>query len=106
MRLASYRTPKGAGYGVVTSDGIVDLTRRIGRKFPDLRALLSGGALAQAETIAKAPKKPDLKLTKVTFLPVIANPGKNVRVGHNDEEHRLEAGRDKPENPAFLTRVH
>jgi len=43
---------------IVIGDGIVDLTRRIGRKFPDLRALLAGGALAQAEKIAKAPRKP------------------------------------------------
>ena len=83
MKLASYRTPKSAGYGVVTGDGIVDLTRRVGRKYPDLRALLAGGALAQAEKIAKAAKKADLKLSKVAFLPVIPNPGKIVCVGLN-----------------------
>src|SRR3989441_9730871 len=105
MKLASYRTPKGAGYGVVTGDGIVDLTRRIGRKYPDLRALLAGGALAQAEKIAKAAKKADLKLSKVTFLPVIPNPGKIVCVGLNYEEHRMETGRDKTENPALFIRV-
>src|SRR5205809_7114892 len=105
MKLASYRTPKGAGYGVVTGDGIVDLTRRIGRKFPDLRALLAGGALAQAEKIAKAAKKADLKLSKATFLPVIPNPGKIVCVGLNYEEHRMETGRDKTENPALFLRV-
>src|SRR6266516_6799293 len=105
MKLASYRTPKGAGYGVVTGDGIVDLTRRIGRKFPDLRALLAGGALAQAKKIAKAAKKADLKLSKVTFLPVIPNPGKIVCVGLNYEEHRMETGRDKTENPALFIRV-
>src|SRR5438093_12022255 len=105
MRLASYRTPKGAGYGVVTNDGIVDLTRRIGRKFPDLRALLAAGALAEGEKIAKGAKKPDLKLSKVTFLPVIPNPGKIVCVGLNYEEHRMETGRDKSENPALFIRV-
>jgi len=102
MKLASYRTSKGAGYGVVTGDGIVDLTRRIGRKFPDLRALLAGGALAQAEKIAKAAKKADLKASKVNFLPVIPNPGKIVCVGLNYEEHRMETGRDKTENPALF----
>ncbi len=105
MKLASYRTSKGAGYGVVTNDGIVDLTRRLGRKYPDLRALLAGGALAQAEKIAKGAKKADLKLTKVTFLPVIPNPGKIVCVGLNYEEHRAETGRDKTENPALFIRV-
>src|SRR5207249_7170463 len=97
MKLASYRIPKGTGYGVVTGDGIVDLTRRIGRKYPDLRALLAGGALAEAEKIAKAAKKADLKLSKVTFLPVIPNPGKIVCVGLNYEEHRMETGRDRSE---------
>ena len=87
------------------NDGIVDLTRRIGRKFPDLRALLAGGALAQAEKIAKAAKTADLKLSKVPFLPVIPNPGKIVCVGLNYEEHRMETGRDKTENPALFIRV-
>ncbi len=105
MKLASYRTPKGAGYGIVIDDGIVDLTRRIGKKYPDLRALLAGGALAQAEKIAKAAKKADLKLDKISFLPVIPNPGKIICVGLNYEEHRMETGRDKTEHPALFIRV-
>jgi 2-keto-4-pentenoate hydratase/2-oxohepta-3-ene-1,7-dioic acid hydratase in catechol pathway len=105
MRIASYRTSKGAGYGIVIEDGIVDLTRRIGGKYPDLRALIAGGALAQGEKIAKGAKKTDLKLAKVSFLPVIANPGKIICVGLNYEEHRMETGRDKTENPALFIRV-
>jgi 2-keto-4-pentenoate hydratase/2-oxohepta-3-ene-1,7-dioic acid hydratase in catechol pathway len=105
MKLASYRTSKGAGYGIVRDDGIVDLTRRLGRKYPDLRALLAGGALAQAAKIAKSAKKADLRLSKVAFLPVIPNPGKILCVGLNYEEHRMETGRDKTENPALFIRV-
>ena len=105
MKLASYKTSKGAGYGVVRDDGVVDLTRRIGKKFPDLRALLAGNALGAAQKIAKAAKKPDFKIGKVTFLPVIPNPGKIVCVGLNYEEHRVETGRDKTENPALFIRV-
>ena len=105
MKLASYKTSKGPGYGVVRDDGIVDLTRRIGKKCPDLRALLAGNGLAQAQKIAKAAKKPDFKLARVTLLPVIPNPGKIVCVGLNYEEHRVETGRDKTENPALFIRV-
>ena len=105
MKLASYKTSKGPGYGVVRDDGIVDLTRRLGNKYPDLRALVSGNALSQAQKIAKTAKKPDLKLGKVVFLPVIPNPGKIVCVGLNYEEHRVETGRDKTENPALFIRV-
>jgi 2-keto-4-pentenoate hydratase/2-oxohepta-3-ene-1,7-dioic acid hydratase in catechol pathway len=105
VKLASYKTSKGAGYGVVTEAGIVDLTRRLGKKYPDLRALLTGNALAQAQKIAKAAKRSDLKTGKVAFLPVIPNPGKIVCVGLNYEEHRVETGRDKTENPALFLRV-
>src|SRR5882672_7696784 len=105
MKLASYKTSKGAGYGIVRDDGIVDLTKRIGRKYPDLRALLAGNGLAQAQKVAKAVKKPDFKVGKPSFLPVIPNPGKIVCVGLNYEEHRVETGRDKTENPALFMRV-
>jgi len=105
VRLASYKTSKGAGYGAVTDDGIVDLTRRLGRKYPDLRSLIADNGLALAHKIAKAAKKADFKVSRVTFLPVIPNPGKIVCVGLNYEEHRVETGRDKTENPALFIRV-
>jgi 2-keto-4-pentenoate hydratase/2-oxohepta-3-ene-1,7-dioic acid hydratase in catechol pathway len=105
VKLASYRTSKGAGYGVVTDHGIVDLARRLGRKFPDLRSLIAGNGLAQAQKIARNAKKAEFKTGKVTFLPVIPNPGKIVCVGLNYEEHRVETGRDKTENPALFIRV-
>jgi 2-keto-4-pentenoate hydratase/2-oxohepta-3-ene-1,7-dioic acid hydratase in catechol pathway len=104
VRLASYRSSKGAGYGVVTDSGIVDLTRRMGKKYPDLRALLAAGALKQAEKIAKG-ARPDLRPSRVKFLPVIPNPGKIICVGLNYEEHRVETGRDKTEQPALFVRV-
>ncbi|MGC2517933.1 MAG: fumarylacetoacetate hydrolase family protein [Burkholderiales bacterium] len=104
MKLASYRTQGGAGYGVVTDKGIVDLTRRLGSKYADLRALIAAGALAEAESAAKG-AAPDFQLSRITFLPVIPNPGKIICVGLNYEEHRVETGRDKTESPALFIRV-
>src|SRR5262249_2761405 len=101
----SYKTSKGPGYGIVRDDGIVDLTRRIGKKYPDLRALLASNGLGAAQKIAKAAKKTDFKISKASLLPVIPNPGKIVCVGLNYEEHRVETGRDKTENPALFIRV-
>src|SRR5882724_4005397 len=105
VKLASYKTSKGAGYGVVRDDGIVDLTRRLGNKYPDLRALIAGNGLGAAQKIAKVAKKADFKAGRVVFLPVIPNPGKIVCVGLNYEEHRMETGRDKTEHPALFLRV-
>jgi 2-keto-4-pentenoate hydratase/2-oxohepta-3-ene-1,7-dioic acid hydratase in catechol pathway len=103
MRLASFRTPKGAGYGAVTDRGIVDLGARIGNRFPDLKSLIEKNGLEEARTAASGPA--DYKESELAWLPVIPNPGKIVCVGLNYEQHRAETGREKTENPALFLRV-
>src|SRR3989449_1985172 len=103
MRLASFRTAQGASYGAVTNQGIVDLGRRLGNRYPDLRTLLERNGLEEARKAAGSPA--DYKESDVTWLPVIPNPGKIVCVGLNYEEHRQETGRDKTEQPALFLRL-
>jgi len=103
MRLASFRTAQGASYGAVTNNGIVDLGRRLGNRYSDLRTLLERNGLEEARRAAGAAA--DYKESEVTWLPVIPNPGKIVCVGLNYEEHRQETGRDKTEQPALFLRL-
>ncbi len=103
MKLASYTADGQARYGVVTEQGVVDLTRRIGARFPDLRALLAADALGDARTAA-AGASPDYRLADITLLPVIPNPDKILCVGLNYEDHVVETGREKTENPALFVR--
>ena len=103
MRLASFRTSKGASYGAVTDGGIVDLGKRIGNKYADLKALIAADALGEAKRLLN--EKHDFSKEEVEWLPVIPNPGKIVCVGLNYEEHRMETGRDKTEQPALFIRV-
>ncbi len=103
MRLASFRTAQGASYGAVTSQGIVDLGRRLGNRYSDLRALLERNGLEEARKAAGSPA--DYKESEVSWLPLIPNPGKIVCVGLNYEEHRQETGRDKTEQPALFLRL-
>jgi 2-keto-4-pentenoate hydratase/2-oxohepta-3-ene-1,7-dioic acid hydratase in catechol pathway len=103
MRLASFRTAQGASYGAVTKQGIVDLGRRLGNRYSDLRALLERNGLEDARKAAGSPA--DHKESEVTWLPVIPNPGKIVCVGLNYEGHRQETGRDKTEQPALFLRL-
>ena len=103
MRLASFKTPKGASYGAVTDKGIVDLGKRIGNRYKDLLSFIRDGGMVEAKELLS--QAPDHKESEVSWLPVIPSPGKIVCVGLNYEEHRVETGRDKTENPALFLRV-
>ena len=103
MRLASFKTSKGASYGAVTDRGIVDLGKRIGNKYPDLKALIAANGFGEAKKLLG--EKADFKEAEIEWLPVIPNPGKIICVGLNYEEHRQETGRDKTEQPALFIRV-
>jgi 2-keto-4-pentenoate hydratase/2-oxohepta-3-ene-1,7-dioic acid hydratase in catechol pathway len=104
MKLASYLLDARPSYGVVEGSGVVDLGRRIGAKYPDLRAVITANALDEAKRAA-AGQKPDASFDSLIHLPVIPNPDKIVCVGLNYEEHRVETNRDKTENPALFLRV-
>jgi 2-keto-4-pentenoate hydratase/2-oxohepta-3-ene-1,7-dioic acid hydratase in catechol pathway len=103
LKLASYTYQKSAGYGIVEGDGIIDLSRRIGARFPDIRTLLAREGLGEAKKAA-AGQKPDLKLSEVKLLPPIPNPGKIFCIGLNYEDHRQETKREKTEAPAVFVR--
>lgn len=103
MRLSSFRGANGPSYGVVTDRGVVDLGRRIGARYPDLRALIAGDALAEARRLSG--EAPDAQLDRLELLPVIPNPDKIVCVGLNYEEHRVETNREKTEHPAVFLRL-
>jgi 2-keto-4-pentenoate hydratase/2-oxohepta-3-ene-1,7-dioic acid hydratase in catechol pathway len=104
MRLATFKTAaQGASYGAVTGKGIVDLRRYLGNQYPDLKALIAGDGFAKIQQYLS--EAPDYQLSDVTWLPVIPNPDKIVCVGLNYEEHRVETGRDKTENPALFLRL-
>jgi 2-keto-4-pentenoate hydratase/2-oxohepta-3-ene-1,7-dioic acid hydratase in catechol pathway len=104
MRLASFRTAaQGASYGLVTDKGIVDLRRYLGNQYPDLKSLIAGNGFAAAAKQLSSPA--DYQHTDITWLPVIPNPERIVCVGLNYEEHRVETGRDKTENPALFLRL-
>jgi len=103
MRLASFRGTSGPTYGLVTDQGVIDLGRRLGARYPDLRALIAGHALDEARRFAG--EAPDARIDRVDWLHVIPNPDKIVCIGLNYEEHRVETNRDKTEHPAVFLRL-
>ncbi len=104
MKLASFVLRGQPTWGAVTSDGVVDLGRALGARFPTLRAVLAADALDEVRSDADS-RRADAPLDDVTFLPVIPDPDKIVCVGLNYEEHRIEANREPTDNPALFLRV-
>jgi len=103
MKLATFKTAKGASYGAVTDQGIVDLGRRLGNRFPDLKALIAGNGFAEAVKLLS--EKADFRTEEIGWLPVIPNPDKIVCVGLNYQDHVVETGRDNTEQPAIFLRL-
>src|SRR4051812_13697625 len=103
MKLATFSTTQGITYGAVIDRGVIDLGRRIGNQYEDLKALIAGDGIAAAGAYLNS--SPDYPLSAITWLPVIPNPDKIVCAGLNYQEHVAETGRDNTEQPAFFLRV-
>jgi hypothetical protein len=61
VKLVSFIASGRGSYGAVVGDGIVDLGRRLGDRYPTLRAAIAGGALDGAAAEAKR-ATPDIAL--------------------------------------------
>jgi 2-keto-4-pentenoate hydratase/2-oxohepta-3-ene-1,7-dioic acid hydratase in catechol pathway len=103
MRFVSFRAKGKDSYGVVDGEGVIDLGKRLGKKYPTLRAALAAGKLAELKTAAKG-KKPDLKLKQIQFLPVIPDARRILCAGINYKAHREETGRAETQYPTLFVR--
>ena len=89
MKLVSYLVSGRASFGLLTQHGIVDLGKKLGDKYTDLKSLLADEkGLAIAKTYLNDPSDIDEK--DITYLPVIPNPNKILCVGMNYAEKRAE----------------
>ncbi|NWC64981.1 fumarylacetoacetate hydrolase family protein [Cedecea sp. P7760] len=100
MKLASYLLQGQRSYGVVTPEGIIDLGRRLGSRFADLKALLAADAVHEA--LAFAGLKADVAAADVRWLPVIERPEKILCVGMNYADKRKEFDQHNPAPTLFV----
>ena len=105
MRLASYLLDGEPRYGAVVEGGVVDLTKRIGRDFSDLKALIAAHALPDAQE-AVAGAAPDHALEKLVLLPPVLAPEKLWCIGVNYAERNAEYkdNSDLPKYPSLFVR--
>lgn len=100
MKLASFIHQGRRSYGMVTADGVIDLGRRLGGRYADLKALLAADALQQAEQFSH--EATDIRFDALSFLPVIDNPGKILCVGMNYADKRQEFDQHNPAPTLFV----
>ena len=105
MRLLSFRLAGALKYGAAVDSGIVDLSARLGDRWPSLRAAIAAKALDQLAAATKG-QRADFKMEEVELLPVIPDPGKILCVGLNYSSHVGEMGRELPKVPSVFARLH
>lgn len=103
MRLASFMIDGDPKYGIVTDDGLIDLTRYVGDRYPDLKAVIADAAIERVAAYSESQLHYDL--SEVSWLPVIPNPGKIVCIGVNYEDHRAETANTEVSYPAMFLRT-
>jgi 2-keto-4-pentenoate hydratase/2-oxohepta-3-ene-1,7-dioic acid hydratase in catechol pathway len=103
MKLISFTYQNKPSYGVVQGDSVLDLTPILGNQAIDIKTLIEKNLISAAASAAKTGNF-SLKLSDVTLLPPVPNPGKIFCVGLNYADHVKETGRDLTEKPAIFTR--
>ncbi|MGG6494803.1 UNVERIFIED_CONTAM: 5-carboxymethyl-2-hydroxymuconate isomerase, partial [Bacteroidetes bacterium 56_B9] len=101
MKLLSYRSQGTSSWGALTEGGVVDLGARTGRR--TLCDALEADALPRLQRLLRETPA-DVGLDDIEFLPVIENPPKILCIGTNYHDHRIETGREIPENPVVFAR--
>ena len=102
MKLASYVVDGTQAFGVVTGDGVVTMSGRVGAA--SLREALARDLLPRIKELA-ANAKPDHTLSDIKFLPVIPDPERIACAGINYRSHATETGREIPKQPSMFLRL-
>ncbi|MFK0276836.1 fumarylacetoacetate hydrolase family protein [Ensifer sp. NPDC090286] len=104
-RFVSFSVGDRRGYGLVSGDGLIDLSRRYGSTFPTLRELIEAGALTRLADEA-AGLAPDLSLGDIRYEIPVPAPEKIICVGVNfpDRNEEYKDGQAAPSNPSLFIR--
>lgn len=104
-RIAAFRANGADRYGVVTDDGIVDLTPEFGSRFAGLKQVIEAGALEQVIAAAEG-RKPAFRSEDVEYLIPLADPEKLICIGVNfpDRNAEYKDGQEAPPYPSMFIR--
>lgn len=103
MKIASFVYQNRSTYGVLEGDQVIDLESLKPHLGLDLKEAIARNRLSELDAAALG-GLPRVPVNEITFLPVIANPGKVLCIGINYATHVRETGRDMPTYPMIFTR--
>ena len=99
MRLSSYSYKGQDSYGIVRGDGIVDLKKRVGNKYPDLLSILRADKLEEIVT-PLSNTEADFEVNDIIFNRPVNFPEKIFCIGVN-YANRNEEYKDDSELPNY-----
>ncbi len=104
-RLASFMSDDRAGYGLVTEEGIVDLSRRFGDRWPTLREAIAENGLAELAEMGSG-LSPDLPENGIKYTIPVPTAEKILCVGVNypDRNEEYKDGKQAPPKPSLFPR--
>jgi 2-keto-4-pentenoate hydratase/2-oxohepta-3-ene-1,7-dioic acid hydratase in catechol pathway len=89
MRLLSFSVGGQESWGAVAGEGVIDLGKALGGKYPALQDFIGSEDYARREEIV-AGRPADYALSAVRFLPVIPKPEKIICLVRNYMDHHQE----------------
>lgn len=104
-RFASFTVEGRQGYGLVTDEGVVDLSRRFGDRWPTLREAITDKGLAVLAE-AGAGLSPDLSGSDLKYDIPVPTAEKILCVGVNypDRNEEYKDGKEAPPKPSLFPR--
>ena len=86
MKLVSFtcRNEGRDSFGIVVGNGVIDVGRRLAKKYPDIKAVLESGAVSELKAFATLPA--DFQIQDIDFLPVINSPTRIFGIAMNYAE--------------------
>ncbi|HEV7308155.1 fumarylacetoacetate hydrolase family protein [Ensifer sp.] len=104
-RFVTFSAGNKQGYGLVSGDGLIDLSKRYGSTFPTLREVIEAGALGRLADEA-AGMSPDFSLEDIRYEVPVPAPEKIICVGVNfpDRNEEYKDGQAAPANPSLFIR--
>ena len=105
MKIAQFTENGMTGLGIVVSNGLVDLRKRLPPQVNSMIDLIEHWSALSSVLQAMARFRPDLSMERVTLRAPISRPGKIMCIGLNYADHAAETKMELPADQLWFTKA-